>query len=119
MVEVAIVGGSGYAGGELVRLLMGHPEVTIKYVTSERNAGKFVRSEHPNLRNRSDLKVTAINVRTVDTPLWRDTFVLTGKTGDSFTFQTHFTDFTGKFVQHCHVLTHEDLGMMETVEVIP
>jgi FtsP/CotA-like multicopper oxidase with cupredoxin domain len=64
-------------------------------------------------------KITAINGRTLDKPLWRDTFVLTGKTGDSFTFQTHFTDFTGKFVQHCHVLTHEDLGMMETVEVIP
>lgn len=64
-------------------------------------------------------KVTAINGRTLDKPLWRDTFVLTGKTGDSFTFQTHFTDFTGKFVQHCHVLTHEDLGMMETIEIIP
>ncbi|MFN8663915.1 MAG: multicopper oxidase domain-containing protein [Thermomicrobiales bacterium] len=64
-------------------------------------------------------KVTAINGRTLDKPLWRDTFVLTGKTGDSFTFQTHFTDFTGLFVQHCHVLTHEDLGMMEAIEVVP
>jgi N-acetyl-gamma-glutamyl-phosphate/LysW-gamma-L-alpha-aminoadipyl-6-phosphate reductase len=60
MVDVAIVGGSGYAGGELVRLLMGHPEVTIKYVTSERNAGKFVRSVHPNLRKRSDLKFSSV-----------------------------------------------------------
>ena len=64
-------------------------------------------------------KITAINGRTLDTPLWRDTFVLTGKTGDSITFETHFADFTGKFVEHCHVLTHEDLGMMEAIEVIP
>ena len=56
MIEVSIVGGSGYAGGELVRLLLGHPEVTIRQVTSERSAGKFVRPPHPNLRKRTDLK---------------------------------------------------------------
>ena len=54
-VTASIVGGSGYAGGELVRLLLGHPNVTIKQVTSERQAGKFVRSMHPNLRGRTDL----------------------------------------------------------------
>ena len=56
MLEVSIVGGSGYAGGELVRLLLSHPEVTIKQVTSERNAGKFIRTTHPNLRKRTDMK---------------------------------------------------------------
>jgi LysW-gamma-L-alpha-aminoadipyl-6-phosphate/LysW-L-glutamyl-5-phosphate reductase len=56
MVNVSIIGGSGYAGGELVRLLIDHPEVTLQQVTSERNAGKFVRSVHPNLRKRSDFK---------------------------------------------------------------
>jgi FtsP/CotA-like multicopper oxidase with cupredoxin domain len=63
-------------------------------------------------------KITAINGRTLDTPLWRDTFVLTGKTGDSITFETKLEDFTGTFVEHCHVLTHEDLGMMESIEVV-
>ena len=63
-------------------------------------------------------KVTKINGRPLDTPLWRDTFVLTGQTGDSITFEMNFDDFTGKFVNHCHVLSHEDLGMMEAVEVI-
>jgi FtsP/CotA-like multicopper oxidase with cupredoxin domain len=63
-------------------------------------------------------KITWINGRKLEKPLWRDTFVLTGKTGDSFTFETHFADFLGKFVHHCHVLTHEDLGMMEAVEVV-
>ena len=37
---------------------------------------------------------------------------------DSFTFEHNFDDFTGKFVEHCHVLAHEDLGMMEALEVI-
>ena len=54
--DVSIIGGSGYAGGELVRLLLGHPEVTIKQVTSERYAGKFVRLVHPNLRKRTEMK---------------------------------------------------------------
>ena len=58
--NVSIIGGSGYAGGELVRLLLDHPEVTIQQVTSERNAGKFVRSVHPNLRKRSDLKFSTL-----------------------------------------------------------
>lgn len=60
MTDVSIVGGSGYAGGELVRLLLFHPEVAIKQVTSERNAGKFVRSVHPNLRKVSDLKFCSV-----------------------------------------------------------
>ena len=64
-------------------------------------------------------KVTKINGETLDTPLWRDTFVLTGNTGDSTTFESNFDDFTGRFVQHCHVLSHEDLGMMEALEVVP
>ncbi|MDQ3523783.1 MAG: N-acetyl-gamma-glutamyl-phosphate reductase, partial [Chloroflexota bacterium] len=56
MVEVSVIGGSGYAGGELVRLLLAHPEVTIRQVTSERFVGKFVRMLHPNLRTVTDLK---------------------------------------------------------------
>jgi FtsP/CotA-like multicopper oxidase with cupredoxin domain len=63
-------------------------------------------------------KVTAINGRRLRRPLWRDTFVLTGKTGDSITFEMSFDDFTGRFVEHCHVLSHEDLGMMSAIEVV-
>ncbi len=64
-------------------------------------------------------KVIRINGVTLDKPLWRDTFVLGPALGDSFTFVTNLTDFTGKFVEHCHVLAHEDLGMMEAVEIVP
>jgi N-acetyl-gamma-glutamyl-phosphate/LysW-gamma-L-alpha-aminoadipyl-6-phosphate reductase len=50
MLRVSIIGGSGYVGGELLRLLLFHPEVTVGQVTSERLAGKPVTASHPNLR---------------------------------------------------------------------
>jgi N-acetyl-gamma-glutamyl-phosphate/LysW-gamma-L-alpha-aminoadipyl-6-phosphate reductase len=53
--QVAIVGGSGYAGGELLRLLSFHPGATVRQVTSERFAGKSVGKVHPNLRRVSEL----------------------------------------------------------------
>ncbi|MFH1721726.1 MAG: N-acetyl-gamma-glutamyl-phosphate reductase, partial [Candidatus Altiarchaeota archaeon] len=56
MKSVAIIGGSGYTGGELLRILMNHPEFEVEAVTSERFASKFVHSVHPNLRGATDLK---------------------------------------------------------------
>jgi N-acetyl-gamma-glutamyl-phosphate/LysW-gamma-L-alpha-aminoadipyl-6-phosphate reductase len=50
MIRVSIVGGSGYTGGELLRILLFHPGVEIQQVTSERHAGRPVASLHPNLR---------------------------------------------------------------------
>ncbi len=58
MIRAAIVGGSGYAGGELLRLLLSHPEVEITQVTSERLGGKYVHTVHPQLRRRTELKFT-------------------------------------------------------------
>ena len=40
MLRVAVAGGSGYMGAELLRLLLQHPEVTLTAVTSERFAGQ-------------------------------------------------------------------------------
>ncbi|MEZ4735911.1 MAG: N-acetyl-gamma-glutamyl-phosphate reductase [Caldilineaceae bacterium] len=54
--SVSIVGASGYVGGELLRLLLEHPHVDVKQVTSERNAGSFVHFTHPNLRGRTKLQ---------------------------------------------------------------
>ncbi len=54
--KVSIAGGSGYAGGELLRLLLNHPEVEVQQVTAESAAGRYVYSVHPNLRNRTTLK---------------------------------------------------------------
>ena len=56
MITVSIVGASGYGGGELLRLLMFHPEVEIKQVTSESLAGKPVGRAHPNFRKITNIK---------------------------------------------------------------
>lgn len=53
--NVAVVGGSGYVGGELLRLLLGHPEVTVSQVTSDSAVGQPIHRAHPNLRKASSL----------------------------------------------------------------
>lgn len=59
MIRAAVVGGSGYVGGELVRLLLGHPRIELATVTSRRLAGRRVSGTHPNLRGCTDLTFTA------------------------------------------------------------
>ena len=54
--KVGIIGAGGYAGGELLRLLLGHPEVGEIVAGSESLAGKPVTSAHPNLRKRTQLE---------------------------------------------------------------
>src|SRR3977135_1103417 len=53
--KVGIVGGSGYTGGELLRLLLRHPKVEVAQVTSDSMAGKPISRAHPNLRKVTDL----------------------------------------------------------------
>ena len=65
---------------------------------------------------RRELKINGVQLAT---PLWRDTFVLTRRWGDSFTFESNIVDYTGTFAPLCLVLLHEDLGMTFLVEVIP
>jgi LysW-gamma-L-alpha-aminoadipyl-6-phosphate/LysW-L-glutamyl-5-phosphate reductase len=53
---VAIVGGSGFAGGEFLRLALGHPRLDVVQVTSERHAREPVALVHPNLRGVTRLR---------------------------------------------------------------
>jgi N-acetyl-gamma-glutamyl-phosphate/LysW-gamma-L-alpha-aminoadipyl-6-phosphate reductase len=53
---LSIVGASGYAGGEFLRLALSHPHLEVKQVTSRRFAGEPVYFVHPNLRGRTSLK---------------------------------------------------------------
>jgi N-acetyl-gamma-glutamyl-phosphate/LysW-gamma-L-alpha-aminoadipyl-6-phosphate reductase len=55
-VRVAIVGGSGYTGGELLRLLLFHPQVEITQVASASHTGQYIHSMHPNLRKICNLR---------------------------------------------------------------
>ncbi|MGH8962424.1 MAG: N-acetyl-gamma-glutamyl-phosphate reductase, partial [Jatrophihabitantaceae bacterium] len=54
-VRVAVVGASGYAGGELVRLVVGHPDLELVAVTARGNAGRPVGDMLPNLRSVAEL----------------------------------------------------------------
>ncbi len=55
-VRASIVGGSGYTGGELLRILLGHAGVEVAQITSERFVGQPVGTVHPNLRQRTELR---------------------------------------------------------------
>lgn len=54
--RVALVGGSGYTAGELLRILLFHPQVDITQVTSSSRVGQFVYVTHPNLRGITTLR---------------------------------------------------------------
>jgi LysW-gamma-L-alpha-aminoadipyl-6-phosphate/LysW-L-glutamyl-5-phosphate reductase len=56
VIRVGIVGGSGYTGGDLLRLLLFHPQVEVTQVTSRSQAGRYVYTLHPNLRGVTQLQ---------------------------------------------------------------
>ncbi len=59
--KASIVGASGYIGGDLLRLLLQHPEVELSQVSSERFSGKPVSLVHPNLRNQTDIRFSSVD----------------------------------------------------------
>jgi N-acetyl-gamma-glutamyl-phosphate/LysW-gamma-L-alpha-aminoadipyl-6-phosphate reductase len=56
MVRVGVVAASGYIGGELLRLLLQHPEVELTLATARKSAGEYIFRVHPNLRGITDMK---------------------------------------------------------------
>ena len=58
MIKVGILGAAGYTGGELIRLLLNHPEATIVFANSESNAGNLVSDVHEGLVGDTDLRFT-------------------------------------------------------------
>jgi len=76
---------------------------------------------HPFHLHQDSFQVTALNGVPIDKENFQDTVNIPPRQGDqngSVTIRIKFTDFTGKFVFHCHVTLHEDLGMMAVVEVV-
>lgn len=59
MIKVGILGAAGYTGGELIRLLLWHPEVEIVFANSESNAGNLVTDVHEGLLGETDLRFSA------------------------------------------------------------
>jgi len=58
MIRVGILGGAGYTAGELIRILINHPEVEIVFVNSESNAGNLLTDVHEGLYGETDMCFT-------------------------------------------------------------
>jgi len=65
MLAVGVVGGTGYTGVELLRLLVTHPQVNLKYVTSRSESGSKVADLFPNLRGFTDICFTEPAIETL------------------------------------------------------
>jgi FtsP/CotA-like multicopper oxidase with cupredoxin domain len=90
-------------------------------------------SDHPFHIHQNHVLVTKINSITIPQPEWHDTLVvpaavclkpscpsISDNTPGSITFRTYFNPVTaGCFVMHCHILTHEDIGMMQRLDILP
>ena len=59
MIKIGILGAAGYTGGELIRVLLGHPEAEIVFANSESNAGNLVSDVHEGLIGETDLRFTS------------------------------------------------------------
>ena len=59
MIKVGILGAAGYTGGELIRILLNHPEVEIVFANSESNAGNKVYDVHEGLIGETELEFTS------------------------------------------------------------
>ncbi len=63
MISVGIVGGTGYTGVELLRLLLRHPNVQVAVLTSRTEAGRRVNDMFPSLRGQTDLKYSDLDIQ--------------------------------------------------------
>lgn len=65
-IKVGIVGGAGYTGGELIRILLNHPAVEIAFVHSKSNAGNFLYEVHKDLQGDTDMKFASALSQKID-----------------------------------------------------
>ncbi len=63
--KVAVLGASGYTGSDLLRLLIVHPKVEVKYLTAEKHAGKKISETLPHLRNFLNLELQPLDVKSI------------------------------------------------------
>jgi FtsP/CotA-like multicopper oxidase with cupredoxin domain len=72
--------------------------------------------EHPFHIHTNPFQVIEIDGNPVRPPRWQDTVIVPGF--GRVKIRTRYLDFQGKSVLHCHVLTHEDLGMMQAIKFV-
>jgi FtsP/CotA-like multicopper oxidase with cupredoxin domain len=83
---------------------------------SNKNCGPIPPLPHVFHIHVNPFQVTRADPQGKNEVVWKDTVLVpAGKTINIF---TRYLDYIGKFVMHCHILDHEDLGMMELVEVV-
>lgn len=58
MIKVGIIGGAGYTAGELIRLLINHPDVEIVFINSSSNAGNLITDVHEGLYGETNMRFT-------------------------------------------------------------
>src|ERR1700748_1472592 len=79
-IRAGIIGGAGYTGGEMLRILVNHPDVEIAFVNSQSNAGNYIYEVHTDLFGDTELKFTG------DLPLNIDVLFLCVGHGDAKKF---------------------------------
>lgn len=65
-IKLGVVGGAGYTGGELLRILINHPNVEIAFVHSKSNAGNFISDVHSDLFGDTDMRFSAVLNQSID-----------------------------------------------------
>lgn len=119
MINIGIIGGSGYTGGELIRLLLNHPKANINFVYSTTKAGKSITTAHPDLLGQTDLKFTGtvnLNVDLVFLCLGHGNST-TFLTENSFSSNTKIIDLSNDFrLQNDAILNGKEFiyGLPET-----
>jgi FtsP/CotA-like multicopper oxidase with cupredoxin domain len=83
--------------------------------TEEWTIHNVTKEEHPFHIHVNDFQIMSINGKAMDSKSLRDTVPL--PVGGTVVIRMRFTDFLGRYVFHCHILAHEDGGMMAVVDV--
>jgi N-acetyl-gamma-glutamyl-phosphate reductase len=91
MIKAGIIGGSGYTGGELIRILLQHPQTEIDFIYSTTRGGKKVVTAHPDLLGATEMEFTGSSIN----PDVEVVFLCLGH-GNSYQFlkEQHFSDTT-------------------------
>jgi FtsP/CotA-like multicopper oxidase with cupredoxin domain len=113
-----LVNGQPYDASRTRRLRLGNVE---QWVVLSSNPDADVPVVHPFHIHTNPFEIVSIlngaGEEVLDEPIWRDTVAL--PEGWRITLRMRYDRYIGTFVHHCHILDHEDQGMMEQVEIAP